>query len=69
MFIHRLPDCRQDMTLAPQAARLLKPGSGAVGLETFWLSSLPQCECVAERASVAERARADAVREAGPLAR
>ena len=40
IFINQLPGCRQGMILAPKpAARLLLPGSGAFGLETFWLGS------------------------------
>ena len=38
VFINQSPGCRQGMILAPkQAAWLLLPGSGAFGLETFWL--------------------------------
>ena len=40
IFINQSPGCRQGMILAPKsAAWLLLPGSGAVGLETFWLRS------------------------------
>ena len=37
-FINQSPGCRQGMILAPKpAAWPLLPGSGAFGLETFWL--------------------------------
>ena len=40
LFINHSPGCRQAMILAPkQAAWLLLPGSGAFGLETFWLGT------------------------------
>ena len=40
IFINQSPGCRQGMILAPMpAAWLLLPGSGAFGLETFWLRS------------------------------
>ena len=35
IFINQSPACRHGMILAPK--RLLLPGSGAFGLETFWL--------------------------------
>ena len=38
IFINQSPGCRRGMILAPKpAARLLLPGSGGFGLETFWL--------------------------------
>ena len=38
IFINQSPGCRQEVILAPKpAAWLLLPGSGAFGLETFWL--------------------------------
>ena len=38
IFINQSPGCSQVMILAPKpAAWLLLPGSGAFGLETFWL--------------------------------
>ena len=40
IFIDQSPACRQGMILVPKpAAWLLLPGSGAFGLETFWLGS------------------------------
>ena len=40
IFINQSPGCRKGMILAPKpAAWLLLPGSGALGLETFWLGS------------------------------
>ena len=42
VFINQSPGCRQGKILAPKpAAWLLLPGSGAFGLETFWLGSAP----------------------------
>ena len=40
IVINQSPGCRRGMILAPEpAAWLLLPGSGAFGLETFWLGS------------------------------
>ena len=40
IFINKSPGCRQGMILAQKsAAWLLLPGSGAFGLESFWLGS------------------------------
>ena len=40
IFINQSPGCRPCMILEPKpAAWLLLPGSGAFGLETFWLGS------------------------------
>ena len=40
VFFNQSPGCRQGIILAPKpVAWLLLPGSGAFGLETFWLKS------------------------------
>ena len=63
-----MPSCRQGVTLAPLAARLLLPGNGPFGLETFWIDLsrdeyiVPRSRGESERVSVAWW-------EAGPLAR